>query len=481
MIAAACSPSVTYDADRRSILVNAFAVDELVVVSEARRWSTGTRGEAVDEAGLVGADLTNFVTQALRIGAGAITSAGHAQDTFDLERLVEEVGTRTANASNQAAALTSKAVTDAGTAMAKASELAKKAMEDAGSTSRKTFEETVSTAQKRLREELQRLFGGESPELLDRLQPILEKFGSELDSKVAKQTTELLSRAAKQFDPTDPTSPMAKHAAELTKQQEVLATTLAKNHEAVVTKVDALTTAVSVQAAAQQTSAKLASVSPLKGITYAEGVHAVMQEIAAGLGDEYADTGAVAGRTSGSWKGDGVLTVGDSAARVVLEMTDSKRVGWHDYLDESERNRDAAASLGLVRNSAQNAGQSIRVLGSRRIVMAFDPMMDDPNLLRTVVLLLRTTAIAATSRRGVNELATAEEKVQAAIELLAKIDGIQKAAGAIHKSATKISSECTSFASGIERLLTEALAALAGVEAESPEGPAESQLASGAA
>ena len=183
-----------------------------------------------------------------------------------------------------------------------------------------------------------------------------------------------------------------------------------------------------------------------------------------------------------SKKGDGVLIVGDGTARVVLEMTDSVRPNWGGYLEESERNREAAASLGLVRDTAQNAGQSIRVLGSRRIVMAFDPAVDDPNLLRTIIMLLRTTAMTAAARHGADEIATAEEKVTEAIELLARIDDIQKTAGAIHKSASKISNECDAFTSGIERLLTQALAALAGAEvAGAPDTGAAPQLSSGAA
>lgn len=70
----------------------------------------------------------------------------------------------------------------------------------------------------------------------------------------------------------------------------------------------------------------------------------------------------------------------------------------------------AAASLGLVRTSTQNGGQTIRVIGARRVVMAFDPENDDPDLLRTVVLLLRTTAVIASARKGVHQIARAEER-----------------------------------------------------------------------
>jgi len=66
--------------------------------------------------------------------------------------------------------------------------------------------------------------------------------------------------------------------------------------------------------------------------------------------------------------------------------------------------------------------------------------------------------------------------------LLAKIEGSQKTAGGIHKNASKISNECETFTSGIERLLNQALAALAGAEIEvSPVAEAAIQLSSGAA
>jgi hypothetical protein len=45
-----------------------------------------------------------------------------------------------------------------------------------------------------------------------------------------------------------------------------------------------------------------------------------------------------------------------------------------------------------VRTAEQNGGKSIRLLGARRIVLAFDPMSDNPDLVRMVVIvmLLRT-------------------------------------------------------------------------------------------
>ena len=100
------------------------------------------------------------------------------------------------------------------------------------------------------------------------------------------------------------------------------------------------------------------------------------------------------------------------------------------------------------------------MLGARRIVLAFDPEDDEPGLLRTVVMLLRASALAAASRSGAAQIATAEEKIAEALAQLGKLDDVRKTAGAIQKNALKIESSCTGINSGIQRLLDDALAAL---------------------
>ncbi|WP_136625666.1 hypothetical protein [Mycobacterium innocens] len=124
-----------------------------------------------------------------------------------------------------------------------------------------------------------------------------------------------------------------------------------------------------------------------------------------------------------------MFTVDVGAARVVIEMTDSPRDKWSEYFDEAERNRHAAASLGLVRTPTQNGGRSIRVLGPRRIVLAFDPESDNPELLQTAVMMLRASALAATARKGAHQTATAEEKITEAMAQLEKIDEVKKGGG----------------------------------------------------
>jgi len=186
-----------------------------------------------------------------------------------------------------------------------------------------------------LSDEIHRLVGGEHPELLTRLAPLLEKFGRDLDERSDKQTSALIDRVVRQFDPADPTSPMSKHASELARQQASLTATLDTNHKALEAKVDELSRAIKVA----KSAAAIASVTTLKGETYAQGIHRVMTQLAAGLGDEYSDTSSTAGLISRCKKGDAVLAIDGGRVDVVLEMTDSTRTVWNPYLDEAERNR----------------------------------------------------------------------------------------------------------------------------------------------
>lgn len=96
--------------------------------------------------------------------------------------------------------------------------------------------------------------------LFERLQPVLDRFGANLDAKVSAGTTELLAKTAKQFDPTDPTSPMAKHAAELSARQEQLTQQLNRQHAELSSKIEEVSTALRGQDAWMT----LAKVTPLR-------------------------------------------------------------------------------------------------------------------------------------------------------------------------------------------------------------------------
>ncbi len=444
-----------------AITIDGLVVDDADIITEARRWTGGERGPAVsDTTALDGADVTRFVTEALGLGARAIAATGQAQESQALSHLIRDVGDRAAGASNDAAERTARATREAAQAITKTADTARQAVTDAERLHREQLSAAVTKAGTELHDLVSRVLGGENPELLDRLQPVLAKFATDLDAKVTRQTGELLEKAARQFDPADPTSPMAKHAAALQEQYSGLTKSFTDNLSVVTSKLDALEKAVAIE----QATGRLAQVTPLKGDTFEQAVHRHMAQIATGLADEYAETGDRAGALPYNKKGDGVLHVDSDAARVVIEATDSGRRNWGSYLEEAERNRNAVAALGVVRTPEQNGGHSVRLIGPRRFVLAFDPGSDDADLLRTIVQLLRTAAIAATRSSGDQELDTANEKVTSAVARLGTIDTIKSTAGQISKKAGTIERDCDKIQTEIRRDLDAALTALAGAQ-----------------
>jgi hypothetical protein len=465
--AIAAEPLVRFDPSGPSLVINSLIVEDAAVIAEARLWSQGRRGPAVTTEELVTADLSNYVVQALVVGAHAIGTAGGVQQTYDLKDLVAEVGERTAQTSKHAAEATDAAIAKAAHAMEVAAAQTRTAIGEAGKLAREDFRTNVEVARTSLTAEINRLLGGENPELLARLQPVLERFGRELDERSTRQTSTFIEKVARQFDPADPASVLAQQNRMLTEQHRALTETMSKEQAALAEKVNALATAVHLAYAAESAAATTAQLTPLKGETFAQAVHRVMSVIAAGLGDEYVDTSGVTGLVSRSKKGDGVLTVEGGEVRVVVEMSDSPRgAGWADYLAEAERNRGAHASIGVVRSSDQLRGSGLITLGARRIVLAYDPENDSPELLRTVVQLVRLAAVSAARRDNAGQVETADEKINEALENLTKIDDIEKTAGLISKNVLKIASDSGVLRTEITRLLKQAAAALVGAKSD---------------
>ncbi len=453
-----------FDDTLTGVVVERLTLRDKDVAREAQRWTDGERGPIVDDPDtLAGADLTAFITEAVKIGAHALSATGQAQETQALQRMMKELGEQAAQTNAKAAEVTERAVKSASDVVGKAAQDATKAITDADTATRKELQESTKAALA----EVRRIFGGEHPEVMERLMPVLQKFGADLDAKARSTFSELHAKAVKQLDPSDPTSPMAKVTAELTTHQLQLTEKIDKNHSALTERMNELATALKVQEARKAITRR----TPEKGVQFEDAMTFRLSEIAAGLGDEYSDTRNKAGAVSRCKMGDGVLSVEGGAARVMVELTDSSDRNWHAYFDEAERNRAAHASLGIVPTAEQNGGQSIRVLGARRIVLAFDPALDDPALLRTVIMLLRAAGLAASSRHGAEELATAEEKITEAVAQLEKLDDVKKSASSIHKNATKIESVCIAIDASIQRLLADALAALADAPSEGTHEP----------
>lgn len=471
--------SVRLDRTSSALIIEALTIAHPAVTTEALRWTTGARGTPVPAEDASVADLTAYAEQALIVGTQAIAAAGGTQDTYNLEQLIQDVGTRTVEASAAAATATGTAMTGAADSMRQITAEVSKALREANDASRETFTATVTQAKSDLQSQVRALVGGEDPQLVTKLDALLVTFSSKLTDRTDKRTTELFEKATRALDPADPTSPLARHQRELAEQQAGLTTHLNSQHEALLTAVDEIRTSLATQKAASEVAAKLASVTPLKGGTFEARVHAVMQALAVGLGDEYAETGTLGGLVQGSRKGDGVLTVMGGPARVVVEMHDAKaRRDWTAYLEESERNRGANASIGVVPTLAQNNDQQVRVMGPRRVVVVFDPQTDDPAMMRLAIQILRVASLAAAHEGHTGAVEVAREHVAQALTELSRIQKIRTSASVVKKEADKVDRQAEQLETQLSRLLLQTQTALIEPSSTTALGSGEAQQVS---
>jgi hypothetical protein len=74
------------------------------VAREAQRWTAGERGPIVDDPeALAAADLATFVTEAVKIGAHALSATGQAQESRALQQMLKDVGEKAADSTNKVA------------------------------------------------------------------------------------------------------------------------------------------------------------------------------------------------------------------------------------------------------------------------------------------------------------------------------------------------------------------------------------------
>ncbi|MGH4007810.1 MAG: hypothetical protein ACRDTH_06555 [Pseudonocardiaceae bacterium] len=100
----------------------------------------------------------------------------------------------------------------------------------------------------------------------------------------------------------------------------------------------------------------------------------------------------------------------------------------------------------------------LTLLGHGRLVLT--PATDDPELLRTVIQLLRISALTASSREDRDGIHTADEKITDALGMLGKIDDIKKVAGTLRQNTGKIEQQSDDLRTALTRLLSQAQSAL---------------------
>jgi hypothetical protein len=216
---------------------------------------------------------------------------------------------------------------------------------------------------------------------------------------------------------------------------------------------------------ANQTAKAPVGATPIaRGTAFESAIHETVNRFAAAWGDEYCDTAKRTGNISRCRKGDGLLTVVGHPVigllpRVVLEMTLQRGTGrdWVSYLDEAERNRGAQASLGVVPSVSEvPGGERIRMFGTTKMIVAYDPNVDDPVILRAVLYILRCQAIDVASRRGSGRARVPAERLAEANDLLEQqLLGVYGTATLAKAHIEKLAEQLDTLRSGTYRKLNQ--------------------------
>lgn len=408
------TPKVFYDAEAKQLVIGSLRTSDKAVIREASRWGSGERSDPVEDlADLHGRDLTQFAREALSIGARVLAIAAQDGDTRAVRQAVKEAGDQVSDVVSRASQASEEVVRRAAD----------------------TLTQATTAASQTMLAEVTRLVGGENPELAERLRPILDGVGRDLKQQAAEAI-------------------VAASDAQRVESE--------KRHREITAAIGDLRREVAVRVAADEATETVKSGTTIKGFDYEDQINHVMTGVAADIGEEYEATGDRAGRLPRNKKGDGVLILSGGMARVVIECHDGTSKEWGSYLAEAERNRDAQASVGLVKYVDDNAGRVVRVIAPKRLVVAFDPTEDDPELLRTVMLLMRTVALTASGRFGIEEVTTANEHIREALSVIDDLDEAKRSANAIHGHATKIEQVVVKSMTAVQRELHAATNALTG-------------------
>ena len=93
------SATARFTSDHGGVVITGLTITDVGVVAEAEHWVDGRRGDRCDDAAtLAGADLSVFATEALVLGARALTLTAQSNEARVVERMLREVGDKTERA-----------------------------------------------------------------------------------------------------------------------------------------------------------------------------------------------------------------------------------------------------------------------------------------------------------------------------------------------------------------------------------------------
>ena len=373
-------------------------------------------------------DVTDYVTNALSVGAKALAVVGTSVDLAAVDASVQGLTRQVETAANQALGRLADAVTAA------------------TDTGHGTIPTTVQQLLADMTTRISSLVAGTDAPMAatvtEAVRAVTDQVLAEVQRAIAAQTQAVRTAVAADA----PGSPFQALRADLVAG-------LNESHRRLAGQLTELRTALEVDKARNETATAAAAKQPAHGLDYEAAVFAALEPLAYAAGDTLTPTGNTPGVVPRALVGDAVLDLAPSPAapgrtpRLVIECKDRDRrasaATWVGELDKAMENRQAVAALGLLRSAEQMPGspRRLHVLSPTAYLVAYDPAVDAPDVLDAALLLLKAQAWAAVLEHHSDtdiDLAALRSGLTDALESLTGFDTLTRHATSARKQLDEL-------------------------------------------
>jgi hypothetical protein len=274
-------------------------------------------------------------------------------------------------------------------------------------------------------EELGKVTGDEHSPIRAGIQKQLDAVSKKLTDDFARVSALQKDEFAKILDPNNATSPMRLLSEDLRRIDKVLNQVNEKVNQDVVV-------------------AEIMSEVPQGGNDYEADAVLAIQRVAGWAGDDCMAVGNVTGRVPRSKKGDALidLRIGATiAARIVVECKDSDltKPEWLTEAAGSKANRAASGFIGLCKSVDDMPNKSrMMVIDAQSIVLAYDPAVDDAQILHLIYQVVKFNTMRATGNLDEVDMAEVNKRLEESIDALKRFDEMSKQLKAIENSVVAV-------------------------------------------
>lgn len=306
----------------------------------------------------------------------------------------------------------------------------------------------IETLIERYQDEIEELANGEESELRKVMLKMLRDAKDEISKDVKGTVQSQEAKLSQLLDPQNPQSPLRS----LANKVEEVAKSLAEMRE-----LEQVETAV----------AEVIETGVVGGLEYEEVAVQHLQRIAAAAQDDCESTGTITGRVPRSKMGDAVIDLklgGKVYARMVMEAKNKSlsKLDWEKEAKGSKENRAATGFIGMCKHlSDMPNGSRLLILDAQSIVLAYNPDLDDPQLLALVYQVVKMNTLNNAGGFDGIDMAEVNVSLQEALKSLERFDALGKQVSAIENAAKAIRKEAGEIREAVETRIMQVQRAIA--------------------